>query len=130
MRPRGGAILLMIVTALTAAVPVFAAESQGNLPVRRETVVDLAYVLGEMHALQRLCAGPDDDSWRAKMTRLMEIEKPDDLYRRRLTTRFNDGYMDGSAGFTACDPESQAAERAMAEKGRALSRRLARTAGF
>jgi uncharacterized protein (TIGR02301 family) len=106
----------------------FAFRAQGQEappdPARRQTVADLAYLLGEAHALHRACAGPEDDTWRGQMARLLEVEAPDAGYRRRLTERFNAGFVSGSAAFPACGPAAQEAERRAARKGAALARRL------
>jgi uncharacterized protein (TIGR02301 family) len=94
-------------------------------PQQRQTVVDLAYVLGEAHALHRACAGREDNTWRGRMSRLIQVEAPDPSYRQALMARFNAGFVARSAEFPTCTLKAAAAERAAAERGRALARRLA-----
>ena len=94
-------------------------------PQQRQGVVDLAYVLGEAHALHRACTGPEDNTWRARMGRLLQVEAPDALYRQRLMDSFNAGFTARSAEFPACTTKAVEAEQAVAAKGRSLSRHLA-----
>jgi uncharacterized protein (TIGR02301 family) len=109
---------------LSLAAPALA-DPPPRPPEQRQTVIDLAYVLGESHALHRACAGDDDNRWRGRMSRLIQVEAPDAAYKRSLTQSFNAGFVAAHAEFPACTDKSQAAERAAAERGRALSRQLA-----
>ncbi|HTI66987.1 MAG TPA: TIGR02301 family protein [Caulobacteraceae bacterium] len=106
--------------ALMAAAAVF---TRG--PAERQALVDLAYVLGEAHALRQVCSGLDDQAWRERMNRMMELEKPDDGLSRRLVDAFNAGFMTRHAEHPACDPGVAEAERATAQRGQALAGRLA-----
>ncbi len=101
-----------------------AAEPLASAPQQRQAVVDLAYVLGEAHALHRLCAGPDDNTWRGRMARLVEVEAPAAPYRARLMQSFNAGYVARQAQYLTCSDKAAAAEREAATKGRALARHL------
>jgi uncharacterized protein (TIGR02301 family) len=104
---------------------VLAAAIAGRDPEARQALVDLAYVLGEAHALRQVCSGPTDQTWRARMNRLIELEKPDDGLNRRLVDAFNGGFMTRQAEHKVCDEAAQAAERVTAERGRRLAARLA-----
>jgi uncharacterized protein (TIGR02301 family) len=94
-------------------------------PQARDTLVQLAYDLGEAHALHRLCAGPNDATWYTRMQQLQAQEAADDSFRRRLVESFNAGFGAGSSQFPACTPQSRAAERAVAARGAALAQKLA-----
>jgi uncharacterized protein (TIGR02301 family) len=91
----------------------------------RQAVVRLAYVLGEAHALHRLCAGPADATWYDRMQRLLSQEATDEVSRRQLVESFNAGFAARQSEFPACSPRSQAAEQAVAQQGRALASELA-----
>jgi uncharacterized protein (TIGR02301 family) len=91
----------------------------------RQTVVRLAYVLGQAHALRRLCAGPGDATWYGRMQHLLTEEATDEVSRRQLVESFNAGFANAQGEFTSCGPRSQAAEHAVAEQGRGLALRLA-----
>ena len=94
-------------------------------PVARERIVQLAYVLGEAHALHRLCAGPADATWFGRMQRLEAQEAGDEEFRRRLVESFNAGFASREAEFPTCTAASQAVERRVAAKGGQLARELA-----
>ena len=91
----------------------------------RQVVVQLAYALGEAHALHRLCAGPSDAIWYGRMQRLEAQEGGDDAGRRQLVEAFNAGYAARDGEFPDCSRRSRTMERAVAERGAALARRLA-----
>ena len=97
----------------------------GPSPPQRRMVVDLAYVLGEAHALHRLCAGVQDNTWRGRMSRLLKAEAPDAAYRQQLMDSFNAGFVSQKAEFPTCTLKSADAEKLVAARGRDLSRRLA-----
>ena len=84
-----------------------------------------AYVLGEAHALRGACQGADDQVWRSRMTRMIDVEKPDTAFRRRLIDSFNAGFVGRQSATTACNEAVAAQERAVAGRGRDLAQRLA-----
>ena len=91
----------------------------------RQVVVQLAYALGEAHALHRLCAGPADATWYTRMQRLEAQEAADEAARRQLVDSFNAGYAARQSQFVVCSRRSRATERLVAEHGAALAQRLA-----
>jgi uncharacterized protein (TIGR02301 family) len=115
---------LMLTFALAAvAFPVLA---QDRSPALRQNLVDLAYVLGESHALRQACSGLDDQYWRTRMMRLVSAEKPDTALDARLKESFNTGFASRQTEFQACSPASRRAELAAANHGLDISKRLAR----
>ncbi|MFN3524264.1 MAG: TIGR02301 family protein [Phenylobacterium sp.] len=111
---------LIAILALAAAPA--AAQTRG--PVERQALVDLSYVLGESHALRQACEGEDDQYWRARMIRLVELEAPDESLDRRLRTAFNTGYSTARAAHPRCDAAGRAEAARAAVRGRALALRL------
>jgi uncharacterized protein (TIGR02301 family) len=101
------------------------AQALHRSPQAREALVQLAYDLGEAHALHRLCAGPTDATWYARMQQLQAQEAADEGFRRRLVESFNAGFGAGSSEFPACTTQSRAAERTVAGRGAALAQQLA-----
>jgi uncharacterized protein (TIGR02301 family) len=110
--------------ALCLAGPAAAAPPPRS-PDQRQTLLDLAYVLGEAHALRAACQGPEDQAWRSRMSRMMEVEQPEPAFRRRLIDNFNTGFASRQAETPTCGPDTPAKERAVAVRGRALAQRLA-----
>ena len=115
----------IVVTGLLLAAAVGSAAAQvPRSAEERQTLAELAYVLGEAHALRAACRGPEDQTWRARMTGLIETEQPEESFRRLLVERFNAGYVSRQAEAQSCLPGVPGQERAAADRGRALARRL------
>ena len=114
----------MLILAL-AAMPV-PALAQDRSPAMRQKLVDLAYVLGESHALRQACTGLEDQYWRTRMMNLVSNEKPDEALDRRLKESFNTGFASRQSEFQACTPASRRAEMAAANHGLDISKRLAK----
>lgn len=103
------------------------ALAQDRGPVERQTLLDLAFTLGESHALRQVCEGGDDQYWRSRMVRLTEVEKADQAFDAQLREKFNTGFAARQGEFTGCDDDSRRAEQATARKGQALSAKLAQS---
>ena len=101
------------------------AQAAGARPEHRDMVLALAEVLGQSHALRQACAGPDDQYWRARMTRLMDVERPQGAWAAELTAAFNGGYHSRRRLFPVCTPAARRAEMTAAARGRILAARLA-----
>jgi len=118
MRP----ILAAFVIALLPA-PVLA---QARSPDLHQTLSELAYVLGESHALRQACAGSGDQYWRNRMIRMVEAEQSDGDLDREIKEGFNAGFSARRAEFPRCGPGVRRAQAAVAGRGADLSARLAR----
>lgn len=114
------ALLLMVLSAGPA-------QAQDRAPAERQALVDLAYVLGESHALRQACQGEADQFWRARMIRLVELEAPDESLDRRLRNAFNTGFSAAHAAHGQCTAESRAAAARAAAHGQELSKRLSQS---
>ncbi len=112
---------------LSSADWVHAQEPPRRSGADRQLVVQLAYTLGEAHALHRLCTGPGDATWYARMQRLEGQEAADEAARAQLVESFNAGFAARQAQFVGCSRRSRATERAVAQRGSALAQRLAAT---
>jgi uncharacterized protein (TIGR02301 family) len=114
-----GSIGVVILLALASI-----AHAQDRPPAQRQTLIDLAYVLGESHALRQACAGPADQYWRGRMQDLVHTETPDADLDRRLKTSFNTGFVAGQSAFAACNSVNRREAARLAARGRALSASL------
>jgi uncharacterized protein (TIGR02301 family) len=110
---------------LTAFVLGTAAHAQDRPPEDRQTLTDLAYVIGQAHAVRQVCEGADDQYWRARMMRLSEVEAADAAFDAQLKERFNAGFATGQAEQPVCGPASHAALAKLALKGQGLAAKLA-----
>ena len=115
-------ISLMYVVAAFAS----PAVAQDRTPTQRQTLTDLAYVLGESHALRQACLGPLDQFWRARMLRMVDAEAPDPAFNTRLHNAFNAGFSSAQAQYPTCGADSRKAEAAAAARGQALAASLAK----
>ena len=100
------------------------ALAQDRAPPERAMLGDLAYAIGESHALRQLCEGPNDQYWRDRMLRLTQVEEADPSFDAVLRERFNTGFAAGQADATACGPASKKAEAETAARGQALASKL------
>ena len=115
---------LLAVALLSGAGPALA---QDRGPAERQTLLDLAFTLGESHALRQVCEGGGDQYWRSRMVRLTEVEKADQAFDAQLRDKFNTGFAAGQGQFPQCDETSRKAQQQSASKGQALSNQLAQT---
>ena len=116
------AALISMVLILVGSV----AHAQDRSPVLRQTLVDLAYVLGESHALRQACSGPTDQHWRMRMIAMVDAEQPEAALDRRLRESFNTGFANRQSEFRGCGPGAKRAEVQAMARGRDLAGRLAR----
>ena len=118
----------VLLSALVAA-PVLAprAFGQERAADERQRLLDLAYALGESHALRQACQGEGDQFWRSRMVRLTEVEQADQAFDAQLRERFNTGFASRRSEYPACDEASRKAEQAAARKGQALSHKLSQS---
>jgi uncharacterized protein (TIGR02301 family) len=111
--------LLVAVLAIAASAP--PAFAQERSPAERQTLVELAYVLGESHALRQVCNGVGDQYWRGRMRALVAAEQPDAPFARRLADSFNDGFIAGRQANPTCDERAKREAVRAAAKGRELA---------
>lgn len=100
------------------------AGAQERPPPERQTLLDLAYTLGESHALRQACSGEDDQYWRDRMVRMTDTEAADAAFDGRLKQAFNSGFATRQTEFPTCSAASKRAEQAVARKGQGLATRL------
>jgi len=100
------------------------AQPQPRTPAERQTLTDLAYVLGQSHALRQACAGQADQFWRARMRALVAAEAPDPVFEGQLKGAFNTGFAATQAATPRCAPDVRRREAAAAARGRALASSL------
>jgi uncharacterized protein (TIGR02301 family) len=113
---------VVLAALLLVAAPALAQERS---PAVRETLTDLAYTLGQAHALRTRCEGESDQVWRARMVRMVELEQPEEAFRNQLFESFNTGFLGAQAAHPQCDSKARAEAARVAVRGRDLSRALA-----
>ena len=118
------AAVLIAVFAASGAAPVLAQERE---PAERQRLLDLAYTLGESHALRQTCEGTSDQYWRSRMVRLTEVEQAEQGFDAQLRERFNVGFAARQGEFPLCDASSRKAEQQSARKGQALALKMSQS---
>jgi uncharacterized protein (TIGR02301 family) len=109
---------------LVCAASVAAQTPAARGPTERQALVDLAYVLGQSHALRQACTGVRDQHWRQRMETLVSTEQPDPALSRRLAESFNTGFATTQSAYPRCSARSRRAEAAAAARGEALATSL------
>lgn len=109
--------------------PVLASKAFGQERAadERQRLLDLAYTLGESHALRQACEGVDDQYWRSRMVRLTEVEQADQAFDAQMRERFNTGFASRRSEYPICDEASRKAEQAAARKGQVLAHKLSQS---
>eukprot|EP01030_Chromulinospumella_sphaerica_P019183 gene19183-19066_t len=113
---------LPVLAALLLATPTLAQERP---PPERQSLVDLAYAIGESHALRQVCSGDGDQHWRDRMAELINTEAADADFEARLKQAFNSGFAARKSQFPSCGIDSRKAELAVARKGEGIAAKLA-----
>ena len=117
--------LALLAAPLAAAAPAASqAPTLTRAPAARSGLTDLAYVLGEAHGLAQVCDG-QNQVWRSRMLRLIEVETPDEAFRIQLFDRFNTGFSAAQARHPRCGEGARAEAGRVAARGRDLARVIA-----
>ena len=121
--------LLGVALAAFIALPVFApaAWAQERDAGERQRLLDIAYALGESHALRQACQGEGDQYWRARMVRMTEVEQADQAFDAQMRERFNTGFAARRSEYPTCDDSSRKAEQQAARRGQALALKLSQS---
>ncbi len=101
-----------------------AQSSPARSAADRQSLLDLAFVLGRSHALRQACAGASDQYWRTRMSGLLTAEAPEPAFGERLKQAFNTGFAGAQATFPRCTARVRREEAVAAARGRALAASL------
>jgi uncharacterized protein (TIGR02301 family) len=110
-----------LAVALLSAAP---ASAQAPVGPPLQTLIELASAIGEAHAIQTICNGDGDQTWRNWMMNLLDLEAPANPRRSQLTSAFNRGYRSQNA--RSCTPDMVAEQARIAARGRALAESVVR----
>ena len=95
-------------------------------PTKRADLTRLARVLGSLHALRVSCSGRQDQTYRSRMSTLLDLEAPDaSALRDPLVDSFNAGFQAYGLGATACPTDRSAQEAKLAKDGLQLAKKMA-----
>ena len=98
----------------------------GEAAPARPGLRDLAFALGEAHALRQACRGRGDGFWRTRMSGVLDADRPGKELRTQLVERFNAGFAAAKAAHPTCDAGSREALAETLARAAPLARGLAR----
>ena len=122
-RDRTAALALALALATIVAPRTASAQDRG--PETRQVLADLAYTLGQSHALRQACVDKDDQFWRDRMGRLLGVEASDQALNRRLRGAFDTGFAAARLSYPRCGAGARAELARLAGRGKDLAARLA-----
>ncbi|OYU52449.1 MAG: TIGR02301 family protein [Alphaproteobacteria bacterium PA1] len=94
-------------------------------PVKRTDLMRLARVLGSLHALRVSCSGREDQTYRSRMSTLLDLEAPDaSALRDPLVDSFNAGFQAYGQGAATCPTDRSAQEAKLAKDGFRLAKQM------
>ncbi len=95
-------------------------------PAKRADLTRLARVLGALHALRVSCSGREDQTYRSRMSTLLDLEAPDEsALRDPLVDSFNAGFQAYGQGAATCPADRSAQEAKLAKDGFRLAKHMA-----
>jgi len=95
-------------------------------PAKRADLTRLARVLGSLHALRVSCSGRQDQTYRSRMSTLLDLEAPDEsALRDPLVDSFNAGFQAFGQGAATCPTDRSAQEAKLAKDGFRLAKQMA-----
>lgn len=95
-------------------------------PVKQADLTRLSQVLGSLHALRVSCSGREDQTYRSRMSTLLDLEAPDaSALRDPLVDSFNAGFQTYGQGSATCPKDRSAQEAKLARDGFRLAKQMA-----
>lgn len=92
-------------------------------PRKRANLSALSRVFGSLHALRISCQGMADQTYRARMSSMLDMEAPAaDYIRDPLIGAFNSGFSEGGGGQRSCPTDHEIKEALLAKSGYSLSK--------
>ncbi len=92
---------------------------------RSRDLLTLSRVFGELHHIRRMCeAWGEEEVWRNRMRKLVELESPQTDLRDQMVAAFNEGFRGAEQRFPYCDREARDYAAASAAEGDAVTARL------
>jgi uncharacterized protein (TIGR02301 family) len=93
-------------------------------PPYEPQLLRLSEILGALAFLRPLCGSPDGQTWRDRMTTLLDAEASSQTRRERLAGAYNKGYREYAQIYRRCTPAAELIIDRYAGEGGKLSREL------
>lgn len=95
-------------------------------PAKHSRIIALSRNLGALHGARVRCGGRDDQTYRARMATLLDLEGPrGSTVRGDFVSAFNQGFNGQGRGAGPCTPQVESQEQALARQARRIALELA-----
>lgn len=95
-------------------------------PKHQIELISLSKVLGSMHGIRTLCSSTGDQTYRTKMTAMLDLEAPDaNLQKAPLIIAFNEGFRRITSDSSKCNNIYKSQEKSFATIGYKIATSLA-----
>lgn len=112
---------LLFALAILVAMPQNAdAQTSGQ----RRQMIKIAEIMGGLHHVRGACYPPEREEWRISFYRMLDLQKPDEFFRKNLVGAFQNSYAEHRARYPACDHRTAERAAKLAERGERLSQKL------
>lgn len=116
---------LTFVTALGLAIALGLPEyAHAQTSGQRRQMVKIAEVMGGLHHVRGACYPPEREEWRISFYRMLDLQKPDEYFRKNLVGAFQQSYAEHRARYPVCDQSAAARAAKLAERGERLAQEL------
>lgn len=82
--------------------------AEAPLPPYEPQLLRLAEIMGALTYLRELCAAPDGEQWRARMTAIIDAEAVSTARRQKLAGAYNRGFRGYEITYRNCTANAQA----------------------
>ena len=91
---------------------------------QRRQMVKIAEIMGGLHHLRGACYPPEREEWRISFYRMLDLQKPDEYFRKNLVGAFQESYAKHRARYPGCDHRTAKRAAKLAERGERLAQEL------
>ena len=118
--------LIACLCLLFASVPAQGAAAQEDFMRYQQQLLRMAEILGGVHHLRGTCDDSENQYWRGRMLRLIDIEQPSQSLRNQMIERFNANYDEQKRRFPKCGNKTSKEAARLAREGESLALQMAR----
>jgi uncharacterized protein (TIGR02301 family) len=115
-------LIAAVLLVVASAAPLRAQPSVGS--ALEDNLARLSEILGALHYLRGICAGPEGSRWRNEMQALVDAEGATPERKARMTASFNRGYAGYQQTYRTCTPAAELAVKRYLDEGAKLAREV------
>jgi len=115
-------LIAAVLLVVASVAPLRAQVSVGS--ALEDNLSRLSEILGALHYLRGVCAGPEGNRWRNEMQALVDAEGATAERKARMTASFNRGYTGYQQTYRTCTPAAELAVKRYLDEGAKLAREV------